>query len=73
MAVSGERRLFTEVLIMALRDDDAIAWLQSHDGRFVCTLAGFEPEYLTRKLAGGNVTIRKPPSPHRGRPRQKRA
>ena len=50
MAVSGERRPFTEVLILALRDDDAMQWLQSRDGLLVCHLVGFEPRYLLRKL-----------------------
>jgi hypothetical protein len=48
--VSGERRLFIEVLERALKDDDALEWLQTRDGKLVCALAGFEPEYLRRKL-----------------------
>lgn len=47
----GERALFVEVLKIALRDDDAADWLQTRDGVLVCALAGFEPDYLRRKLA----------------------
>jgi hypothetical protein len=47
---NGERALFVAVLRQALRDDDAMQWLQTVDGHLVCALAGFEPEYLTRKL-----------------------
>jgi hypothetical protein len=51
MSVNGERALFVAVLRQALRDDDALAWLQTCDGLLVCHLAGFEPDYLMRKLA----------------------
>ena len=47
---NGERALFVAVLREALRDDDAADWLQTRDGHLVCALAGFEPEYLRRKL-----------------------
>lgn len=46
----GEQRLFVAVLREALKGDDALEWLASDDGRLVCALAGFEPEYLVRKL-----------------------
>lgn len=46
----GERALFVEVLTRALKDDDAADWLQTRDGVLVCALAGFEPDYLRRKL-----------------------
>lgn len=48
----GERALFVEVLKIALKDDDAADWLQTRDGVLVCQLAGFEPQYLIRKLLG---------------------
>lgn len=47
---NGGRRLFIEVLKSALKDDDAAEWLQTVDGHLVCQLAGFEPQYLLRKL-----------------------
>ena len=50
MAVNGERALFVAVLREALRDPDGLEWLQTVDGHLVCALAGFEPEYLRRKL-----------------------
>ena len=46
----GERALFIAVLREALKDDDATQWLQTVDGHLVCALAGFEPDYLRRKL-----------------------
>lgn len=46
----AERALFLAVIREALRDPDALEWLQSRDGKLVCSLAGIAPEYLTRKL-----------------------
>lgn len=46
----GERALFCAVLQTALKDDDAADWLLTRDGGLVCALAGFEPDYLLRKL-----------------------
>lgn len=45
-------RLFRAVLAEALRDDDALRWLQSPDGRLVCDLAGVDAAWVLRKLGG---------------------
>ncbi|MEE4339666.1 hypothetical protein [Erythrobacter sp.] len=49
---SGTRALFLAVLEEALKGPDALDYLQTADARFVCDLAGVDPEYFLRKLRG---------------------
>lgn len=59
-------RLFREVLALALRDDDAEAWLCSNDGQLVCWLADVDREAVLLAFRRGLTAKRKPQSPFKG-------
>ena len=48
--MTGEQRLFRQVLAYALSEDDALEWLASADGRLVCALAGVDAAVTAEKV-----------------------
>lgn len=45
------KALFRSVLALALKDADAVQWLQSDDGRLVTELADVDRDWVLRVLA----------------------
>lgn len=64
MAYCGATRLWGEVLMNAMRENDAASYVQSDDFETVATLAGLDPEGVRRAFFNG-MTER---DARRGRP-----
>jgi hypothetical protein len=59
MAQNPELHLWRMVLALALRDDDAAAWLKTKDAATVCSLAGLDRGGVIRAYEAGLPEFRK--------------